>query len=639
MRRKNIALFTAQPEAAHGVRIINGIAAQCEKYGYNFSVFTPMTHMEFKRAAYVEAESNIFRLLNFNMIDGLILDAVNLVAGKGIQAIDELLECLKDHPDIPVVSLEMSIGDLPVIKSDNEEALREMCRHAIDVHGKRDICILTGQKGNEVAEERLKICLDEIGRHGLSVSEEHIVYGDFWYSSGDELARRMGTGDVKLPEAVLCTSTHMALGLIYRLSKFGIHVPEDVIVIGFDTTNEGCCNDVILSAFDAADAASAAGTVDYIRGMIDPGKEILPYKTDIKKMFFNGMSCGCEPEIKHSLSVFRRAAYLVAYNSSSDHELNEISFGRLMESYCLEEFTATRSPEECFGKMADLIYLLRPFRDYQLCLREDWLEGTIAGNKGYPEKMMIALSAKVTPERNYDVNTSPVMYETDKITTLYEDDAEPGIFYFSPIHFEGITFGYSVLRRSFKDPCELTLVYRTWLRFVNNALEMTRTKSQLLSLSARDSMTGLYNRRGMNLKLDKTLLMRHRGESIFAMVIDMDGLKKINDTYGHMEGDHGIMLLSTAVRQVTLDGEICVRAGGDEFFIIGIGKYDPEDLSKRRDSLNLILKGLNAAAEKPYEITASIGFAAEIIDEGTILDTVINRADKEMYISKVARKR
>ncbi|MBR6485599.1 MAG: substrate-binding domain-containing protein, partial [Lachnospiraceae bacterium] len=279
MRRKNIALFTAQPEAAHGVRIINGIAAQCEKYGYNFSVFTPMTHLEFKRAAYVEAESNIFRLLNFDMIDGLILDAVNLVPGQGKRVTDELLERIKEHPDIPVVSLEMSICDLPVIKSDNEEALREMCRHAIDVHGKKDICILTGQKGNEVAEERLEICLDEIGRYGIGVSSEPIVYGDFWYSSGDKLARRMAAGDVKLPEAVLCTSTHMALGLIYRLVKLGIRVPEDVIVLGFDTTNEGCCNDIILSAFDAADAASAAGTVDYIRGIIDPGKEILPYKT------------------------------------------------------------------------------------------------------------------------------------------------------------------------------------------------------------------------------------------------------------------------------------------------------------------------------------------------------------------------
>ncbi|MBR6486367.1 MAG: diguanylate cyclase, partial [Lachnospiraceae bacterium] len=455
----------------------------------------------------------------------------------------------------------------------------------------------------------------------------------------DELAKRMARGEVSLPEAVLCTSTHMALGLIYRLSKLGIRVPEDVIVIGFDTTNEGCCNDVILSAFDAADAASAAGTVDYIRGIIDPGKEILPYETDIKKMFFTGMSCGCEPEIDHSLSAFRRAAYLVAYNSSSDDELNEISFGRLMESYCLEEFTASGSPEECFGKIAEFIYLLKPFRDYQICLREDWLEGSTADNKGYPEKMMIALSAKAIPEGKYDVNTSPVMYETDKMTTLFDDDTEPGIFYFSPVHFEGVTFGYSVLRRSLKDTCELTLVYRTWLRFVSNALEMTRTKNQLLSLSSIDSMTGLYNRRGMNHKFDKMLSRSRKGESIFAMVIDMDGLKKINDTYGHMEGDHGIMLLSTAVKQVTLPGEICVRAGGDEFYIIGIGKYDTEDLSKRSDRFDTVLKGLNTATEKPYEITASIGFATEVIDEGATLDTVINCADKEMYISKFAKKR
>ena len=492
MRRKNIALLTAQPEASHEIRIINGIANQCKKYGYHFSVFTPLTHLEFNRKTYVKTEANIFRLINFDEIDGLILDAVNLLVGEGKSILPDLLECLKEHPDLPVVTLEMTIGDLPMIKSDNENALREMCKHVIEVHRKKDLCILTGPKGNEVADERLNVCLDEIEKAGLNVSEDHIVYGDFWYSSGDTLARKMANGEISLPEAVLCTSTHMALGLIFRLGVLGIKVPDDIIVIGFDTTMEGCCNEVILSAYDAADTFSASQTVDYLRKIIDPGKEILPYESDVKEMFFPGISCGCAPRIERSLSAFRRASYLVAYNSSSDNELDEISFGRLMESYCLEEFTASASPEECLAKIGEMIYLLKPFRDYQICLKEDWLSDDINDREGYPDKMIVALSAHFLPNREFDVSTTPVTFETGKMTPLLNDEsAEPSIFYFSPIHFENITFGYSVIRRSLEDPCTLTLVYRTWLRFVNNALEMSRTKKQLLSMSIRDSMTGL----------------------------------------------------------------------------------------------------------------------------------------------------
>ena len=636
MRRKNIALFTAQPEASHGVRIINGIAAQCKKYGYHFLIFSPMTHLQFQRETYVEAESNIFRAINLGRIDGLILDAVNLLVGEGEQKVKELLERLKDYPDLPVVSLEMSIGDLPMIKSDNEEALREMCRHAIELHGKKKICVLTGSRGNEVAEERLRICLDEISKHNISVKDEHIVYGDFWYSSGDQLAHKMADGEVELPEAVLCTSTHMALGLIYRLQQCGIRVPDDIIVIGFDTTNEGCCNDIILSAYDAADAASAADTVDYIRRIIEPGKEILPYRSDVKKMFFPGMSCGCTADISHSLTAFRKASYLVAYNSSSDNELDEISFGRLMESYCLEEFTATDSPEDLFKKIDELIFLLKPFRDYQLCLKEDWLNESVSYMKGYPSKMMVALSASVTPTKEFNVSRTPVIYETDKMTTLLDDETtEPSIFYFSPVHFEDITFGYSVIRRSLDDSCSLSLVYRTWLRFVNNALEMTRTRKQLLSLSVRDSMTGLFNRKGMSLQLENMLCEEHRGETILVSVIDMNGLKKINDTYGHSEGDYGIKLLCDAVTGSALPGEICVRAGGDEFYIIGVGKYTPQDLINREEIFHSVLKSLQKDSKKPFVITASIGFATETVDENINIDTVINRADNEMYKEKV----
>ncbi|MCR4990794.1 MAG: GGDEF domain-containing protein [Lachnospiraceae bacterium] len=639
MRRKNIALFTAQPEATHEIRIINGIATQCKKYGYNFLVFSPMTHLEFKRSAYVEAETNIYRAVNFDKIDGLILDAVNLVVGEGGKIVDELLERLKDYPDLPVVSLEMSIGDLPMIKSDNEEALREMCRHAIEIHGKKDICVLTGPKENEVAESRLKVCLDEIKKHGIEVSDEHIIYGDFWYSSGDDLARKFAEKKISLPEAVLCTSTHMALGLIYRLRQLGIKVPDDLIVIGFDTTNEGYCNDVILSAFDAADASSAAETVDHIRRIIDPGKEILPFRSVVKDMFFPGMSCGCEPKIEQSLSAFRRVSYLVAYNSAADNEMNEISFGRLMESYCLEEFTASGSADEFFEKMGEMIYLLKPFGDYQLCLREDWLNESVSNMKGYPSVMMIALSAKTTPDHEFEVNRSPVFYDTAEMTTLLKDeDLEPSIFYFSPIHFEGFHFGYSVIRRSLEDPSAMTLVYRTWLRFVNNALEMTRTRKQLMSLSVRDSMTGLFNRRGMNLQLENMLCESNRGKTVFAAVIDMDGLKLVNDTYGHSEGDYGIMLLCEAVSVCALPGEISVRAGGDEFFIIGVGAYDPERIAERKNYFHSVLDKLQSDSQKPFKVTASIGFATETLDENTNIDLILSRADKEMYEEKVRNK-
>jgi diguanylate cyclase (GGDEF)-like protein len=71
------------------------------------------------------------------------------------------------------------------------------------------------------------------------------------------------------------------------------------------------------------------------------------------------------------------------------------------------------------------------------------------------------------------------------------------------------------------------------------------------------------------------------GDSLFVAVADMDGLKYINDTFGHGEGDFGIKTVSSTLASVARPGEICVRSGGDEFFLIGIGDYSPGDEAER----------------------------------------------------------
>lgn len=88
---------------------------------------------------------------------------------------------------------------------------------------------------------------------------------------------------------------------------------------------------------------------------------------------------------------------------------------------------------------------------------------------------------------------------------------------------------------------------------------------------------------------------RTSGENLFACVIDMDGLKYINDTFGHQEGDFGIIAVSKAVKAITEGNELCVRAGGDEFFVIGIGQYDDKRLEWKKkhfyESLEIVTEG------------------------------------------------
>lgn len=122
-------------------------------------------------------------------------------------------------------------------------------------------------------------------------------------------------------------------------------------------------------------------------------------------------------------------------------------------------------------------------------------------------------------------------------------------------------------------------------------------------------------------------------------VIDMDGLKFINDTFGHSEGDHGIIKVGEAAKAISRDDEICVRAGGDEFFIIGIGNYDDFDEAETIKHFNDVLETLTCADKKPYPILASIGFSLSEPGDTDDLERVLSEADANMYRYKQMRKR
>ena len=105
-----------------------------------------------------------------------------------------------------------------------------------------------------------------------------------------------------------------------------------------------------------------------------------------------------------------------------------------------------------------------------------------------------------------------------------------------------------------------------------------------------------------------------------------------------MEGDYGIKQVHKALQFCAGPDEICVRAGGDEFYLFGIGKYTEEDMDKHIKEFNQYLEKINATSKKPYLVGASIGMELALLNEQTKIDNVINAADVKMYASKVERK-
>ena len=157
--------------------------------------------------------------------------------------------------------------------------------------------------------------------------------------------------------------------------------------------------------------------------------------------------------------------------------------------------------------------------------------------------------------------------------------------------------------------------------------------NRLSMLSRTDAVTGLLNRRGFDEVLDQAIAYaRRHGATGAVMLIDLDGFKSVNDTYGHAAGDlvlqHVAMLLAGEVRSE----DHVARIGGDEFAIV-MPHHDAAAASERSDAIALRLARLAA----PWRgtmigIQGSVGFAVYGADSSTA--DVREEADRRMYTMK-----
>lgn len=645
-KRKLIGVLTANPEGIYHQRLMQGLLTQCRLYDYDVAAFSPLVQVCHYFKSYLKGELNIFELINFDLIDGLIIPSILLSESEQYQKLDGIMKYIGQKTTKPVVLIDYPYSDLPLVATDDRIAFTEITAHILDVHkcDPEKVYFLTGMKGYAVSNDRLGGCLDEYSSRNLKFNENNIFYGDFWYSGGEKLADSIAGGEVPMPEAVICASDHMAIGLIRRLTEKGIKVPDQIIVTGYDATTEAALNNITVTTYAPNVSHAAALAVNKLHSFIDPDAPVLDPPDFPETGLKICSSCGCQENYEYLRSRLYDSLFNVNHNYHNG-KLTDSNYdiSLLLQSYMLEDLTSAESTTNGLEKIISHAYLLEPIDRFYLCLNENFLDTSERQVKGYPDKMVLAVSYN-NMQRNHSGDFASFDFRRSFDTKLMlpqlsEERSEPSVFYFIPVHFNEYSMGYAVLESRLSALKTINTVDVNWIRNVNNCLEMLRIREEILKFSERDAMTGLYNRRGMDVNIRELLSTANTGDSVIVFVIDMDGLKHINDTYGHSEGDYGINAISAAVSSVKRNNEICVRAGGDEFYMIGVGKYNNIDQVIRSERFNLALSEINKSSGKPYEISASIGSAIRLFTPDLDIDELLEEADANMYKNKVSRKK
>ena len=152
--------------------------------------------------------------------------------------------------------------------------------------------------------------------------------------------------------------------------------------------------------------------------------------------------------------------------------------------------------------------------------------------------------------------------------------------------------------------------------------------------SSTDPLTGLRNRRGFYRSACKLLTAERRAQDLSVLMVDLDGFKRINDTYGHAAGDRILVAVADSLRRIGGAATVIARVGGEEFLVA--------QTTGIQEALQMAEAMRLAIAATPWGVTASVGVSSIRVSSGNedldrqVIEGLVESADTAMYEAKRA---
>ena len=458
--RGRIALFVGQPDEYFQSRFLRGVkqrAFELDKDVCIFAMYKKYQDTEERE----KGDSNIFRLANPACFDGIII-LKDTIQTKG--AVESLESSLRENYDGPVLVIDGKSEYYPSISLNGYAPIAELTRHLIEDHGVEDIAFLNGKKWHEKSKQYLAAFTDTMKAHGLTVSEDRVVEGDFWYKSGEQCLEYLLGTRRGLPEAVLCANDQMAIGLCKALYEKNLRVPEDVIVVGADSTMEGQTSPKSLTSYLSPAHEFGSYAVDRLFDIRD-SLESKEFETRADILY--GESCGCQ---KHNMPEYRikRDRWETELSEGGFHSINNTLFENLL---------VQKNVMDYISMVYSYAYQLKEVDSFHLCLVSDIrhmgrVNAAMPRNEGYPKHMIHAIRYNSSRMENL-VGLEETFDSSEILPDLYQKKDLPTAYYFSPVYFENTCFGYAVV--SYCDAAKgYDEEYRDWIGTVSKGLESLR---------------------------------------------------------------------------------------------------------------------------------------------------------------------
>ncbi len=575
------------------------------------------------------------------------IDAVICVSGVYASQMqeDKLREILKTFEPRPVISiaLDPKTRNSYVISADCRKSFKQIVAHLKKEHDCKKIAFFSANETkSKEALERYDAFTAALDANKLTFYPELVFDGAFAEPRAyDEIISRFKSKNEVNFDAIVCANDMMASGCIRAFEELGLRVPQDVKVIGFDdaivatmmspklsTINQ----DIYSQGYEAAEIAYRVLNGEKLK------KELLnPLIPKFRQ------SCGC---------ISMDQANPVYKNIDGDlcSDLNEKNNGVVQFVNALNEKNAIVTLLDTirgFNTLKQMFYNLKYivqqcalgglavhfFKDVQL----------IDSEQEFVLPEQVDLHMFYTALTNTETFRPGLTFNPhEKIFSARTMEDSSGIFLLNPIFMGEANYGYMICRITENKFADYNVYLKIIMNAVAQAYEYTskiqegrnieRQNTELALQSRMDELTGILNRRGFMEQGQSALdVLQETDTSGVIFFADMDGLKKINDTYGHEMGDKAIMLQARVLKDIFRSTDVVGRLSGDEFGIVALG-MKMNYVENTRLKIEMLCKKVSIENQLPFSLSISLG--AVDLQKSSVLKQLLSEADKELYKEK-----
>lgn len=481
MARGRIAVLIPAVYDALDKEFLTGVHTAAKQIGFDTLVFTSVAAEN--ADSYTSGENNIYNLPFLTEVDGIIM-AANRFHDEKLKT--DILSRL-EKSRIPCVVVEEKHDKIKGVFLDQKKSIYNLTDHLLVWHGYENILCLTGPEENYEAQIRAEGFISAMEDNGIDW-HGRIIYGDFWRYTAADIAEKIAVGEMKCPEAVVCTNDIMAVALCQELQKHGLKVPRDVAVTGYDGSVYTLITKPAITTVCGGDLCLGKSAVKTLAEMMDIDNDIDFGNVNIRICG----SCGCNNELGERDALLEQTEKMLRRQLERKNFMFSNYIVRMSDCESIPKFAAV---------LDSLRYMLSDCISVNICLCEDWrTEHPEYRKQGFSENINLIYSEN---------QPGQFMFPLQKLLPRLNLPHEPQLWVFSSIHYSDRIIGYIATQYEKAELFAVDEHYISWCDAVANGLDIVIKKSnteyiwqKLEEKNMTDIYTGLMSRRGFVRKLE-----------------------------------------------------------------------------------------------------------------------------------------